>query len=70
MKPTIGRIVHYQDRIYGTAAAIITDVKDDGTVCLGIFHKVPGNIKDSVVYVIAEYSETPQDGYWSWPPRV
>lgn len=63
-KPSVGRIVHFEDGCFGTCAAIITDVKDNGSVCLALFHKSPsGTIEKSVVYHIAEYREKPTVGY-------
>jgi len=78
MKPTVGRIVHYQS--YGTPngefkpearAAIITRVSaysaDDYVpdVCLAVMNPT-GMFFDSWV----QYSETPKAGHWSWPPRA
>jgi len=70
MKPTIGRIVHFEDWLYGTCAAIITNVDLDNDRCLlGLFHKgPPGEYQPSVVYHAANFSETPKQGHWSWPP--
>ena len=72
MKPTIGRIVHYQS--YGTPngeylpkpiASIITQVHTDGEfVGLCVFNPTGLFFKESV-----QYSEEPKPGHWNWPPR-
>lgn len=73
MKPTIGRIVHYLSLGSGdgkfppeTQAAIITGLSsnDDGRVSLKIFYKTGIFDMDQV-----PFSERPQRGHWSWPPR-
>ena len=68
MKPSIGRIVHYQPtgNEPETVAAIITAVRDSGAVNLAAF--LPSAEYFKVVDV--PYSETPKSGCWSWPPRV
>lgn len=72
MKPTIGRIVHYQS--YGTPggeylpeprAAIVTEVDGDGVVGLAVLNPTGMFFNRGV-----PYSETPKPGHWSWPPRV
>lgn len=72
MKPTIGRIVHFEDGLYGTCAAIVanTDEKDpNGRVLLALFHKaMPTEDQKSIVYHYAEFSQEPKVGCWSWPP--
>jgi len=71
MKPTIGRIVHFEDGAYGTCAALITNVDDESSVTLALFRKYPPiEDQEPVVYVKAEYSDTPEIGHWSWPPRI
>lgn len=71
-KPSIGRIVHYvnlgdRDGKYPpeTQAALITKVNDDGTVDLKIFYRTGIFDRPRVAF-----SETPERGSWSWPPRV
>lgn len=68
MKPSIGRIVHFTDREYGTVAAIVTKVEaeDDTRVWLTAFlpEKLPGFLT-----VPVPHAETPTLGHWSWPPR-
>lgn len=80
MIPSIGRNVHYTS--HGspvlpdgtqkykplTRAAIITDVPTDASVLVvGLCILNPtGMFFDEAV----PYSETPQPGHWSWPPRV
>ncbi len=77
MQPTIGRVVHYQS--YGTPggeylpeprAAIVTtvaEVNDDRHQRVGLAILNPtGLFFDQSV----PYSQDPQPGHWSWPPRV
>lgn len=70
--PSIGRVVHYQSR--GSAdgvfapeprAAIITRVNTDDTVDLCVLNPT-GVFFDFHL----QYSEDPEGGCWSWPPRV
>lgn len=71
MKPTVGCIVHYEDGIYGTCAAIVTNV-DPNTeeVLLALFHKSPPtDDQPSLVYHWANYSHEPALNRWSWPPQ-
>lgn len=73
MKPTVGRIVHYQ--AFGTPggeypsvprAAVVTQVADDGeTVGLAILNPT-GMFFNPVV----KYADPPKPGCWSWPPKV
>jgi hypothetical protein len=72
MKPSIGRIVHYQS--YGTPngeylpeprAAVITSVGVVGQVGLCVLNPTGIFFNDSVAY-----SDEPKPGHWSWPPRV
>lgn len=72
MKPTVGRIVHYQ--AYGTPggeyksvarAAVITEVNDDnGNVGLAILNPTGMFFNPKIAF-----SETPKPGCWNWPPR-
>lgn len=72
MNPTVGRIVHYQS--FGTPggeylpeprAAIITEVKEDGTTCcLTVFNPT------GMFFNTCEFSAEPKPGCWNWPPRV
>ena len=67
MKPSIGRIVHYQVTEEITYPAIIVQVSDidqDCDVLLCIF----GFGTPMIRYVA--FSETPKLGHWFWPPRV
>lgn len=70
MKPTIGRIVHYQCEKEGITAAIITAVEDEaglpGQVALELF----GNesIEKNINFI--PFSEVPKNGHWNWPPKV
>jgi hypothetical protein len=75
MKPSIGRIVHYQS--YGTPggeylaeprAAVITalvDGHDHGYVGLAVF-----NPTGMFFHTEVPFSADPKPGHWSWPPRV
>lgn len=70
LKPTVGRVVHWQP-FNSTAplAAIITAVDpdnfaDDGYVNLAVF-KLIGEL----MHFSAPFSETPEEGHWNWPPR-
>ncbi|MFC5930906.1 hypothetical protein D6T64_11995 [Cryobacterium melibiosiphilum] len=75
MKPTIGRIVHYQS--YGTPggeflplprAAIVTAVTSDGefpAASLCILNPIGMFFNEDV-----PFSEEPAPGCWNWPPRV
>lgn len=71
MTPTIGRIVHYktvpseqhpESRII---AAIITDIKEDGAVCLTKF--APGKFATPLKKPVMQGDEP---GQWNWPPKV
>jgi hypothetical protein len=73
MRPTVGRVVHYQS--YGTPggefipearAAIITRV-EDGTQAVGLCVLNPTGMyfNDPI-----PYAEEPTPGHWNWPPRV
>lgn len=72
MKPTVGRMVHYQ--AYGTPggefksvprAAVIAAVCEDGTTC-DVVVLNPGGL----FFNRCAYSEEPKPGCWNWPPRV
>ncbi|MGG6309796.1 hypothetical protein [Paenibacillus macerans] len=69
MKPTVGRIVHYQS--YGTPngeykseprAAIITEVVDDETVHLCVLNPTGMFFNQNV-------KQGNNSGQWNWPPR-
>lgn len=80
MKPSIGRIVHYQS--YGTPdgeylpeprAAIITEVDElrateesEAYTAVGLAILNPTGMFFSR---LVKYSEHPKPGHWSWPPR-
>lgn len=77
MKPTVGRIVHYQgsgtlagEYKNNTIAAIVTRVSEmemsDGSIVVGLCIFNPtGLFFNQTVF----YSEEPMPGHWSWPPR-
>lgn len=81
MKPTIGRIVHYQS--YGTPggeylpeprAAIITttynetpDLADPDLLYAGLAVLNPTGMSFNQ---LVPFSETPKPGHWSWPPHT
>lgn len=71
MKPTVGRIVHYQ--AYGTPggefpsvprAAIIAAVESDEVCDIVVF-----NPSGLFFNQKCRYSEEQKPGCWSWPPR-
>jgi hypothetical protein len=75
MKPTIGRIVHYQ--AYGTPkgeypsvprAAVVTELArtESGELAVSLCILNPTGMFFTRG---VEYSETPKPGCWSWPPR-
>jgi hypothetical protein len=82
-KPSIGRIVHYQS--YGAPggeflpeprAAIVTAVHPNDPGTSGKFNAA-ATIDAAVLNptglffaVGLPFSETPEPGHWSWPPRV
>jgi hypothetical protein len=70
MKPTVGRIVHYQTVIGEDTllplAAVVTETYSDNEMEAGLF----------ILYVTEHafrqhipFSETPKLGHWNWPPR-
>lgn len=74
MKPSVGRIVHYQT--YGTPggeylsepmAAIVTKVYPGGSlVDLSVFYDSGLSFRRGVKYAAGR---PPVPGCWSWPPR-
>ena len=72
MKPTIGRIVHYQkpaDEPGHPFAAIVTSVDPDGT--LGLYVIDPeGPYFRNVSTQGGPDADTPTPGCWNWPPRT
>jgi hypothetical protein len=77
VKPTVGRIVHYQS--FGTPggeylpaprAAVVTDVHENGpepkrtvvSLCI---------LNPTGMFFTADvpHSEEPTPGHWNWPPR-
>jgi hypothetical protein len=70
LKPTIGRIVHYQK--FGTpggehqsepSPAIITRVNDDDTCDLFVMNPT------GCYFNRTPYWVEPKAGHWNWPPR-
>jgi hypothetical protein len=80
VKPSIGRVVHYQS--YGTPggehlpeplAAIVTGVDDS----FGTNDSPQTRVDLYVIYgngcshkANVEFAEEPTPGHWNWPPRV
>lgn len=69
MKPSIGRVVHYNDE-EGCNAAMIIDVRDDH-VDLQVFHKTQGGLYIREIYLDPQGpGEANRDNTWHWPERV
>jgi hypothetical protein len=73
MKPSIGRVVHYQK--YGTpkgehpcepSPAIITKVLNEETLECQLFVMNT----NGVYFNPTPFSEEPKAGHWNWPPKV
>lgn len=73
MKPTVGRIVHYQ--AYGTPggefpsvprAAVVTEVGGDDGMTVGLCVLNPSGLFFNRGL---PYADPPKPGCWSWPPR-
>lgn len=70
-KPSVGRIVHYtpDDSDQRPWAAIITRVsRDESRLDVNLTVFMPDG--STSPREIVEFSEKPQPGHWSWPPRV
>lgn len=74
MKPSIGRIVHYQS--YGTPggeylpeprAAVITSVGVNEQVALAILNPTGLFFNECIAHAP---DDKPTPGCWNWPPRV
>lgn len=74
MRPSIGRIVHYQR--FGTpggehkaepSPAVVTKVEDDGKTCQLFVMNPNGTYHNKTEYA-GEGQVVP--GCWNWPPRV
>lgn len=74
MKPSVGRIVHFDSpdneqrgHTQDPVPALITRVIDEHTVDLLVFR----NMMDPLGLAEVVFSENPTDGMrWFWPPRV
>lgn len=73
MKPSIGRIVHYQrwgspgsPHASEPSPAVIVNVLNEETQECQIFVMNPNGL----YFNPTPYSETPKQGHWNWPPRV
>lgn len=75
-QPQIGNIVHYEDGVFGTCAAIIANIYDYERyqVLLAIFHNLPpgpegrlGSATTPIIYHECEFSPVPKINHWSWP---
>jgi len=73
MAPTIGRIVHYNDKDNSSGeaeikAAIITEVHSEVCVNLTVFS---GRSQEYATSVIRKGCAEDREGYstWDWPPR-
>lgn len=77
-KPSIGRIVHYQDPETGTTIAAMITAVHDGGVNLTTF--APGKMTGYIAVgpraagvnppaAVVAFAKTPTPGCWNWPPR-
>lgn len=68
MKPSIGRIVHYQidevDQPAATVPAIVNSINGDGSLNLTCFYPLNIRYERHV-----KQSDTPKLNHWNWPPR-
>lgn len=78
-QPSIGRVVHYVlpdgPNIAAHRPAIITDVREDGTVDLQVFSTGDGTgVGDALPGVFRQaavpHDDSHQTGTWHWPERV
>lgn len=72
MKPTIGRIVHYQrfgspggEHKAELSPAVIVKVLDEATSRCQLFVMNPNGL----YFNDTPFSEDPKPGHWSWPKR-
>jgi len=79
MTPTIGRIVHFHPQVASvdvdpdtsplpvlTYAAIVVGVSDGGEIVLLVLPP----LAEPWHCTYAKFSETPESGCWTWPPRA
>lgn len=73
MKPTIGRIVHYQrygspggEHLQEFSPAVITKVLNEETGECQLFVMNP----NGTYHNATKYSEKAKPGHWSWPPQI
>jgi hypothetical protein len=68
--PSIGRIVHFHQYhnsgVFCPDAAIVVGVYEDGKIVDLVVFRSDGVSHENCVI----YSEIPELGHWSWPPRV
>ena len=63
MKPSIGRIVHYNSK-NGTCAALVINVQSDELIDLQVFDR------DGSTRHVTSVEQGETLGMWNWPPRV
>jgi hypothetical protein len=71
MKPTLGRIVHYQDPDTNPImAAIVNSIEADGALNLTVFYKSgETSARFCVMKMVAGPKEAEPDTWW-WPERL
>ncbi|SMF88080.1 hypothetical protein SAMN05661091_4103 [Paenibacillus uliginis N3/975] len=63
MKPSIGRIVHFNDEVGKTLAAVIVAVVDN-VVNLSVWNEFGHQFN------VLNVRQGNEPGQWNWPPRV
>lgn len=64
MKPTIGRIVHYNSRNGSTPAIVVNVLANEKIVDLHVFDR------DGSTRFVPVVEQGDNLGHWNWPPRV